>query len=188
MGNKSKVQILIGKDIYSLEDAAFLHDMKPSAFLNLVNRSPNGFKFKNDGEIIKRLDKPVEKVGTELERLSDHKHWKSIKDLSIELNISSSWIATCVRKNQQFKYNGEIYVALNYKVVKRSKLKEKAEKIEIIPTENKVLTKPETFTKPVTTTEQYCVDMLKKLAYEHIQNEEYDKVSKVMNALGALKK
>lgn len=186
---KSKVIIALNDDQFSLEDAAILLDYDKMKLLNLVNRSPDGFKLREkDNVIIKRVDIPRAKRGIELVRVSDNKRWQSVKELSEEIRVNKSTLTNSIFRNHFFEYNGEKYIAPNYvprKIVNRTP---KSKRVEIEPLTQKPIlnTIPSVKTEVKVSTEQQAFDLLKKLAIERIQNTQYEKASKVLSALEML--
>ena len=196
---KSNVKVLIDNDVYSLLDAAYLFDYDPQRFLQLVNYHKDGFKFQENGPVIKRYSALKPKCGTAIVRESDGKTWRAIKVLANELQVSENRIAYKIRKDQEFTYKGERYFAPNYKVRTRT-LKKPLVKNDIIALNKPVYNSLPALKKTVKqkierkveekiqqlSTEQQCIQLLQKLAVEHIQNAEYDKVQTVLKVLGIL--
>ena len=203
---ESNIKIAIDNDIYSLEDAAYLFDYDKQRFLHLINHNKDGFKFKEDGPTIKRIDEPKHRKGTFIKRESDGHTWNTIKALAEELNVDKCTVAKHIRDNQEFTYNNERYTAPNYTPITRTLTKPMAKRADIISlgakqTFNKLPTTSGSPSQPEVSklvkeaveakikqlsTEQQCFDLLKKLAIERIQNTEYDKAAKVLNALNML--
>lgn len=202
--SRQTIYVNIDNEVLTLDDAASLLGCEHNRLLNLLNGNEDGFGWQGF-KCIKRVGKMGTRRGTVIIRASDHRRWDSIKAVVKELGINKQHAEDAIRKEQKFEFDGNTYFAPSY--VKRTRVLSKPmnKKADIIKlgtqSETKTLDRQPEAKQNVgkmikeaveqkvkeITTEQKCFKMLQELAIERIKNTEYDKASKVLNALALLK-
>ena len=198
----SRVLISLNGDVYPADEAGILLNRPTSVLINMTNKTP---EFILSGVHVKRVSAVFHRRGTLIRCASTGKEWPTIKSFAADFGLKANTVENAIRTNQRFEYNGQTYFAPFYKEIHHIHTKPKETYDDkIVLTEKPVLEslKVDPPAEPVNvekvlheqvenkikalTTEQQCFEIMQKLAIERIRNTQYDKASKVLDALTLL--
>lgn len=192
---RTLTKVSIDNEVMTSDEAAEFLELRKQHLLSILNRNPEfGYK----GFTIARVSEQHKRKGTVIRRASDHKEWNSIKDCAADLGLKANTVEAAIRMNQRFEHDGQTYFAPFYQERHRVS-SERSKKLDItklnqqeldsVKVENTIHEEIKEQVKQVfnkLTTEQEAFAALQKLAIERIHNSQYDKASKVLNALQIL--
>ena len=160
-------------------------------------------RFEANNYEITRITPIIKRRGTKIVR-DDGKEWSTIKECANDEGIKPDQVAVWIRAKQCFDFNGHHYTAPEYKVIKHVHTKPKRmymlktlndtelQSLGSVPVESTDLTQQQILetldyeVKEVAnqlSTEEKCIQLLQQLVKERLDKTEYNKASKVLNAL-----
>ena len=210
MTRKSNIVVAV-KDKYKPEAEPLVLPIEDAAQLTgldvgyLLRKSSKGSFEVNDDMTIERLTPVSKRCGTKIHRIEDDTEWNTIKECAAEIGAHPASIAAWIRAQQKFEFNGYHYEAVNYKTIHHvhTKPKRKVKNVKMVndtefqslgsvPVESTGLTQQQILetleyeVKEVAnqlSTEEKCIQLLQQLVKERLDKTEYNKASKVLNAL-----
>lgn len=195
-----KVIVSIDNELMTTGEAAEFLEITKSQVISNLSRNNGSFDY--NGFVIKRITPQRHRTGTKIVSASvPHQEWPSISVFCKAFNLKPSQVEAAIKAEQKVLVNGHTYFAPDYKELHRTSNTGRASKLKL---DNKIKQDKQSIEVPKQsdvgnmikeaveqkvkqlTTEQQCFEMLQKLAIERIKNTEYDKASKVLNALNLL--